>query len=273
MSDLPPPDQSVFFASSQLGQLGPVTFEAICDEIVAGRVPEPVQIAWQGSEGWVDLVSNAHMVEYLNSKRGIPTVPVAEVPPEPVVDQLDEEMDEIFGQLVRASWEHHKEAEFAAHIDDVVVGAMITGTLHNGFSLIDVASTGDHHYLRFEEVSSKARMTVALTHLTESAVSARVLGQRASVVIGYGEPVAEFAKVWQAVKADWRSGFSADADPGTITVDADPASGYIYCQVDLHLAIDDYVGKDWSVNHPLLATHVGATVNALRKYLAGRLAG
>jgi hypothetical protein len=178
----------------------------------------------------------------------------------------------VFGNLVRASWNYLGEHRFAAHIDEVFLGAIITSTLDTGYSLIDLTSDGTHHYLRFENFDDKSRIVVRLTHLTGSLAVAKVLGQRVSAVIGYGERVGNMSKIWSAIQAEMKSSYIQDAEPGTITVDGDLNSGYVYCQVDLFLDIEQYVARDYKIDHALLSSHIGATTHALRKYLRGRFA-
>jgi hypothetical protein len=194
-------------------------------------------------------------------------------PSPPVAGESDDDyQDRMFGQLVRQSWAYLGEHRFAAHIDEIFVGAVITATLDTGYSLIDLTSDGTHHYLRFENLSDRARIIVRLTHLTGSLAVSKVLGQRMSAVIGYGERVSNIGKIWSALQAEMKSSYIQDAEPGTITVDGDMASGYVYCQVDLYLDIDDYVSRDYSIDYPRLSTHVGSVTHALRKYLRGRFA-
>jgi hypothetical protein len=187
-------------------------------------------------------------------------------------ESKDDALDRVFGDLVKESWRYLGEHRFASHIDEVFLGAIITSTLDTGYSLIDLSSDGSHHYLRFENLSDKSRIIVRLTHLTASLALAKVLGQRASAVIGYGEKVGNLAKIWSAIQAEMKSAYIQDAEPGTITVDGDINSGYVYCQVDLYLDIDQYVGRDYGIDYAKLASHIGATTHALRKYLRGRFA-
>lgn len=187
--------------------------------------------------------------------------------------RADEELDRVFGELVRGSWAYFQAHETAAHVDEVFVGALITSTLDNGYSLIDLTSDGSNHYLRFESLGNGTRIVFQVNHLARDLVSARVLGQMASVVIGYGERVSDFDRIWSAMKAEYKSGYLQSPEPGTITVDADVTSGYVYVQVDLYWNIGDYVSDKLAIDYPKLTGHVGATVNALRKYLVGRFRG
>ncbi len=91
-------------------------------------------------------------------------------------------------------------------------------------------------------------------------------------MIGYGEKAKNVSKVMSALKAEFKSGFIQDAEPGTITVDGDLTSGYVYAQVDLYWNIDEYVDADFTTDHAKLADHIRACTNALRKYLRGRFA-
>ncbi|MBX7190500.1 MAG: hypothetical protein K1X94_00495 [Sandaracinaceae bacterium] len=250
----PPPDQALFFVPGPQGPFGPITLHAIVDHVVHGRLPPDVTFTYQGATGWLSIASEPGARRLLDERR------VA----------LDDERDRVFGALVKKSWEYFHQEERATLIDEVLIGAVITSTLDNGFSLIDLRSTGEHHHLRFEELKSRARIVFQLRHLTPSLLASRVLGHQASVIVGYGEPVAEFGRVWQALKAEYKSGFIANPEPGTITVDADVTAGYVYVQIDLLWNIDDYVHADLSVDYGLLTTHVGSTVHALRKYLRGR---
>lgn len=184
----------------------------------------------------------------------------------------DDRLDAVFGELVQRSWDMVTEREFAGHVDEVFLGAVITATLDNGFSLIDLNSDGDHHYLRFENLDDNTRTIFRLRHLTGDIVTSKVLGQQASVVIGYGEKSENISNVISALKAEFKSGFIFNPEPGTITVDGDLTSGYVYAQVDLYLNINDYISDDYKTDYGKLNEHVGATQHALRKYLRGRFA-
>jgi hypothetical protein len=184
----------------------------------------------------------------------------------------DDFQDRVFGDLVRQSWAYLGDHRFASHVDEIFVGAVITSTLDTGYSLIDLTSDGTHHYLRFENLGDRTRIIVRLTHLTASLAVSKILGQRMSAIIGYGERVGNIGKIWSALKAEMKSSYIQDAEPGTITVDGDVASGYVYCQVDLYLDIDDYVSRDYTIDYDRLSTHIGAVTHALRRYLRGRFA-
>ena len=173
---------------------------------------------------------------------------------------------------MESSWDYLQEHRFAGHIDEVFLGAVITSTLDAGYSLIDLSSDGQNHYLRFENLRDNSRVVVRLRHLTGDLAAAKVLGQKASAVIGYGEKMSNASTVVQALKQELKSGFMASSEPGSISVDGDLTSGYVYAQVDLYLEIDKYVQPDYTTDHALLAEHLASCVHALRKYLRGRFA-
>jgi len=219
--------------------------------LAAGRLPPDAVIWYQGLAGWMRISEHPE----LGSPRG----------------QADDEQDRIFGELVKDSWAYFREHELAGHIDEVLVGAIITSALDNGYSLIDLNSDGTHHYLRLEQIQGDhSRLVFQLAHLTPGLVAAKVLGQRMSVVVGYGERMADFGRIWQALKAEFKSGYVQNPEPGTITVDGDVASGYVYVQVDLYLDVKNYVGEAYAIDYQRLNRDVGATMNALKKYLRGR---
>ena len=184
----------------------------------------------------------------------------------------DDHLDAIFGDLVTKSWDWYSDHTFARSIDEVLVGATITGVLDLGHVLIDLTSDGTRHFLRFENTDDQSRLAVRLHHLTGDLTTAKVQGHKASVVVGYGERVRDFTNVWQAIKAELKSGLVARDEPGAISVDGDATTQYVYVQCRLILDVDNYVSRDWSTNTDLLSTHLGACRHALRKYLRGRFA-
>ena len=259
---LPPPDAPAFYASTPSGQVGPLSLTSILAEVAQGRLAENVPVFFQGAPGWIALAEHPELRARLQAER------------EKTVSAYraeDEARDKIFVSLIKDSWDYYHEHERSSQVDEVLVGALIASTLDNGFSLIDLNSDGGHHNLRFESMQNRSRIVFRVNHLTAGLVASRVMGQRASVVIGYGEPVPDFGRVWQALKAEYKSGYIQNAEPGTITVDADMAAGYIYVEVDMYWQIDRYVKSDLTVDYPLLTSHVGASIHALRKYLNGRI--
>jgi hypothetical protein len=184
---------------------------------------------------------------------------------------MSEELDKIFVGLVKESWNHYNETVQNTKMDDLLVGAVIAAMVEQGYSLIDLNSDGVSHYLRFEVLQTKQRLIFQLQNLAEDLVTAKVLGRRARIVIGYGERVNNIGTIWSAFKAEMKSGFLDQQEPGVITCDADMTAGYIYVQVPLILGLDQYLGQNYQVNYQLLQSHIGATVSALAKYLRGRL--
>lgn len=184
---------------------------------------------------------------------------------------MSEELDKIFVGLVKESWKHYEETIKNTRMDELLVGAVIASSVEQGYSLIDLTSDGVNHYLRFEFLSTKKRMIFQLQNLSEDLVTAKVLGRRARIVVGYGESVSNISTIWSALKSEFKSGFLDVTEPGIITTDADLASGYIYVQVPLILNLDKYLGEDYDVNIELLQKHLHATVSSLEKYLRGRI--
>jgi hypothetical protein len=186
---------------------------------------------------------------------------------------MSEELEKIFVSLVDASWKKYNEEIYNAHLDDLLVGAMIASTVEQGYSLIDLTSDGVSHYLRFEYLSTKQRLIFQLQNLSEDLITAKVLGRHARVVIGYGVMVSNIGALWQALKAEVKSGFLDVTEPGVITCDADLETGYIYVQVPLLLDLDQYFTSGYHVNYELLQRHTHAVVHSLAKYLNGRISG
>lgn len=186
------------------------------------------------------------------------------------VQTTDGDLDAVFAGLVQESWHYHHLVENTLRVDDLLVGALITVTLDAGNVLIDLTSDGTNHFLRFEDPEDRARVTMALTHLTRDVTMAKAVGQRASLVVGYGEPMKSFGRVMDALRKETKSGYVTTAEPGVVTFDADSESQYVYAQISLYLDVDQYVGEELEVEYALLAGHVTATIHALRKFLRGR---
>lgn len=180
--------------------------------------------------------------------------------------------DQIFVGLVQDSWRRYNEGVQNTHLDELFVGAVISSTVEQGYSLIDLTSNGVAHFLRFEYLPTKQRLIFQLHNLSEDLVAAKVLGRQARVVIGYGELISNAAAVFQALQAEAKSSALLDTnEPGVITCDADLATGYIYTQISLLFDLDQYLSVEYQVNYQLLQQHISATVHALSKYLRGRL--
>lgn len=279
---MPRPDEDVLHVHSTAGQIGPISRTTLARTLAEGGIPASANLWMDGMGGWEPLDTHrATLLDGIGAQPVVEPVVAERIVAEPIVaaesvtvagETADDALDRVFGDLVKNSWSYLEEHRFAAHIDEVFVGAVITSTLDTGYSLIDLSSDGTHHFLRFENLSDRTRIVVRLTHLTGSLAIAKVLGQRMSAIIGYGEKVGNMGKIWSAIQAEMKSAYIQDAEPGTITVDGDMNSGYVYCQVDLTLDIERYVSKTYAVDYPQLSSHIGATTHALRKYLRGRFA-
>lgn len=183
----------------------------------------------------------------------------------------DDEQDAIFAGLVRESWRYHHLLEDTTRVDDVFVGALITATVEAGQALIDLNSDGTNHFLRFEDPDDRSRISMNITHLTRDVTTAKAVGQRASVVFGYGEPLKSFGKVFGAIRQEAKSGYLGRSEPGVVTFDADGESHYLYTQIDMYLDLDEYISPEFAVDYDKLRAHVFATVHALRKFLRGKV--
>lgn len=295
---LPGPHEGVIHVHTQAGgQIGPMSRSELKDKVEKGEISSAANLWFDGMGGWEPLESHkaalfgdlgarpsaaaaaapaaAPAAAAKPAERSIDFAEAKNVPVESkpkAGESRDDALDRVFGDLVKESWRYLGEHRFASHVDEVFLGAIITSTLDTGYSLIDLSSDGTHHYLRFENLTDKSRIIVRLTHLTSSLALAKVLGQRASAIIGYGEKIGSIQKIWGALQAEMKSSYIQDTEPGTITVDGDINSGYVYCQVDLYLDIDQYVSRDYTIDYNKLSSHIGATTHALRKYLRGRFA-
>lgn len=185
----------------------------------------------------------------------------------------DEEKEQIFTGLVKDSWKRFNEHYHHAKVDDVLLGAVVAANVRSGYSLIDLNSDGTNHFLRFENLQDHTRLVFRLHHLAEDLTVAKVQGHLADVSIGYGEKTGDLGAIWSTLKAEMKSMFVMQAEPGIMTFDADLTGGYIYGQIGLLLDLDDYIEvSTFQVDLPKLQSHIGSVVHSLQKYLRGRLA-
>ncbi len=274
---LPPPEAPAIYVGTAQGQLpGPLSLDALTQQAVNGQLPADAMIWYEGLPGWIRLADHPELREHIAARQGRGAPPASAPAPMPGVTSAprlsDEAMDRGFAQLITASWDYYHANLFAKHVDEVFIGAVITSTLDNGYSLIDLNSDGSNHFLRFQQMQEGSRVIYQLRHLAHSPAEAKVLGHIASVTIGYGERSANAGRLWNALKAEFKSGYIQSAEPGTITIDADMESGYIYGQVDMYWNISDYVDAHYQANLAKLTEHIAVTINALRKFLHGRMA-
>lgn len=282
--------QPVHWLDAAGGQQGPQPLEAVVQQVKAGTLPAGTNVWWEGAPGWTPL-------NQLGLDLGQPPPP-ASASAALMSGMADQELDDEFIDLVGRSWEMYKETEYATSIDEATLGGVITALVDCGFVLIDLETAGAlyaavgadpaagttaaagtsvgstptsaHHQLRFEEPETKARVTVAIEHLTPDVASAKMIGHRASAIIGYGERVKEFNKVGQAIRQEMQSNLVLSPEPGTVTFDADLSSGYVYAQIDLLLELDRYVSEDLAVDHELLRRHLAAVVYTMKTFVQSR---
>ena len=304
---MPDPQTPVHWIDTAGNQQGPEPWETVTARVHAGQIPPSTQVWWEGAPGWqaYDQAAPA-AASPVPTPAAVPT-PEAATPQsasQALMSGLtDQELDDEFIGLVGRSWEMYKETEFATSIDEAMLGGIITALVDCGFVLIDLetagalfgaaapAATGTtttttttttsttavdstataaHHQLRFEEPQTRARVTVAMEHLTADVASAKMIGHRASAIIGYGERVNDFAKVGQAVRQEMQSNFVLSPEPGTVTFDADMSSGYVYAQIDLLLELDRYVDEDLAADHELLRRHLASVVYTMKMFVQSR---
>jgi hypothetical protein len=263
--------QAVHWIDAAGQQQGPQPLSAVVEQLKSGKLPATTQVWWEGSPGWTPL-----------NQTGVDLGPPA--PPVTASGALmsgltDQQLDDEFIDLVGRSWQMYKETEFATSIDEAMLGGVITAMVDCGFALIDLetanawAGTAGAHRLRFEEPADHSRVNVSLQHLTPDPAVAKMIGHRASAVIGYGQRVPEFGKVGQAVKQEMQSSFIVSPEPGTVTFDADISSGYVYAQIDLLLEIERYVDEHLGVDHELLRKHIASVVYTMKTFIHARFGG
>ncbi|MFI0433427.1 MAG: DUF4339 domain-containing protein [Candidatus Nanopelagicales bacterium] len=299
---MPSPQELIYWVDAQQAQQGPEPFEALLKRAAAGQVGLSTPVWWNGQDGWIALGEIEGVTLPLPPRGAVPPAAAAGTgssakPAQPgaapnasaalMSGMADQELDDEFMALVSRSWELYKETEFAMAIDEAMLGGVITAMVDCGFVLIDlntaspwaVASTATevgstatvgHHQLRFEEPTTHARVAVSLEHLTPDPATAKVMGHRASAIIGYGERVPNFNQVGQAVRQEVQSSFIASPEPGTVTFDADMSSGYVYAQIDLLLELERYVDSQLAVDHELLRRHLASVVYTMQTFIETR---
>ena len=279
LPELPEPDVLIHVHTAA-GQTE-LSRRQIHDQLVGGQVASTDLFWFSGMDSWQPIGDHPALIDLskppVESVESAETVPI--VSPTPAAperdshresDLSDDELDVVFGELIEESWAYHSDHSFASHIDEVMVGALITDGVRRGLSLIDLSSDGTNHYMRFEKIGDGSRGIIRLTHLPGNMTTAATQGHRVAAVIGYGEKLKNFSRVWSAIKAEYKSGLVARDTPGAISVDGDMSSQYVYVQIRLFLKIDDYIERDYSIDYHRLDEHLDATLNALRKYLRGR---
>ena len=297
---MPEPQQLVHWLDANGNQVGPEPFETVRQRVQAGQIPATTPIWWEGAAEWTPFGSAAGDTPVGGAPAG---AAVATTASEALMSGMtDQQLDDEFIGLIGRSWEMYKETELATSIDEAMLGGIITALVDCGFVLIDLETAGAwaamaaaggtgttttatggvdvgstatsaHHQLRFEEPETHARVTVAVQHLTPDVASAKMIGHRASAILGYGERVPNFSQVGQALRQEVQSTFVVSPEPGTVTFDADLSSGYVYAQVDLLLELDRYVADDLAVDHDLLRRHLASVVYTMKTFVRTRFGG
>ncbi|MEL6181187.1 MAG: DUF4339 domain-containing protein [Myxococcota bacterium] len=268
------PDNRQWFCNSPEGNKGPFSHSQMLELMSRGVVTGQTWIWRDGFDNWTMVRDSGDFPETSSATSATsPSQDAAQALEMMSSQQRDDHLDGIFSKLVENSWERYNRRLQASEVDEVLVGAVITATLDNGYALIDLESDGTSHRLRFEQLSSGNRIIFRLTHNTGNLLSAKVLGHEAKVTVGYGERVREFGRVWKALRQEMKGGYVRQAEPGIITVDGDMSSQYVYVLVGMIWDLDDYLDPNdpYVVRYPKLTEDIGASIHALRKYLKGRL--
>lgn len=251
---------------------GPHPEAHLARRIAAGELP-PETGAWhEGLDGWTTLAALAPKDDVAAPAGAAAGVIADSVAVVGASSKDGEALEGAFASLVKKSWAHYNQSLFAGRVDEILLGAIITVMVERGSALIDVNSDGTNHYVRFERLGDKSRTYFRVNHMTPNPVAAKVQGHLVSVIVGYGEFIDNFSVIWNAIKAEYRSGLIQTAEPGTITVDGDMETRYAYVQVDLYWNAGDYV-DNWRVDYDKLGNDMDAVIHVLRKYLRGRFRG
>lgn len=264
--------EMTWICASPDGNKGPYTRAQMEGLLAAGHINAESWIWRQGMANWTQLGPSG---DFPNKPAGA-AAPAAL----PQAASGDDAMDALFIGQVKKSWERLNRKLTASQLDEVVVGAVITGVLDTGYSLIDLGSDGHNHNLRFEDVKNGNRV---IFQLSTGGSFAALLGavdgsssrpQEANITIGYGERVRDFNKIMTALRQEMKGGFIHEPEPGIITIDGDISSQYVYVQVNLIWDLKDYLDpkNPYKVIYPKLSQDIAASIHALRKYLRGRFA-
>lgn len=295
------PETQVHWTDPDGMQHGPVPADQVVSRIQAGELPASTMLWWPEAPGWMPADQVPGLADHLASGAGAPPAE-APAPAGPdsaaaptaggagdaggqggpaadgghatdaLMDGLsDQELDDEFIALVDRSWEMFKETEKASTIDEAIVAGIVTALVDSGFVLIDI-TTGTQHALRFEVPTTGARVTIDLQHLTADLASARNIGHRAELVVGYGERLGNASQIGQALRGEVASSFVATPEPGTVSFDADISSGYVYARIELYLEPERYIDDSLAVDHDLLRRHIAALVHTMRTFVHTRFA-
>lgn len=284
----PQPTDMVHWIDQQGRQLAPEPYEILLQRVAAGAVPPTTLVWWDGAPGWAPL-------NQVTGETGPDTPGSAEAQAAAATATgalmsglTAQELDDEFMGLFRRSRDIYQETGLDTSIGEAMLGAIITALVDCGYVLIDLdaASTwagggassaevassaiGAHHQLRFEQPVDRSRVTVAIKLLTPGSTAAPVNEHRAIATIGYGQRVPNSSQVSRAVQQQSQSIQMSSPEPGTVTFDADLASGDIFAEVDLLLELQRYVSEDLAVDHELLRRHLASVVYTLKTFVQAR---
>lgn len=268
------PDNGLYVAVGDKST-GPHTKQQLSAMRAEGKINAEALFWFDGLPQWTRIADHPIWRQIAGSAAA-PAAPVAAPVAAPASSASSgraptaDDHERIFGDMLKESWRYHN-AHFAASVtDDVFIGLLISCTLDNGWSLIDMNSDGSNHFLRFENFKDQSRVYYQVRHMTHGLTEQKTLGNRVGIIVGYGERTNDFARMWSTLKQELKSGYLQSPEPGTITFDADMTAGYIYVQVDMFWKMEDYIGEGFTTDPKRLDRDVDACMHTLRKYLRGR---
>src|SRR3954469_10655368 len=125
---LPPGNVPAIYVGTQQGQLGPMALDALLHGVGTGQIPGDAAVWDEGLPSWVRLGDHPELRDRLTRSQAPVMAPPAPqmVPAAPAGPQRsDDQMDRLFGNLVKASWDYYNQNLFANHVDEVFIGAVI----------------------------------------------------------------------------------------------------------------------------------------------------
>lgn len=289
----PDPDLKVIMVFDAAGQRGPVSRRELLQQLGDGEVDWGGHFWFDGLPDWLSISGHAEIVaEITDASQSSPnpsTLPKdtgeralgrSDDPWSPSARQqaaLEQGGSDAmadgdwaaFGELLTQTWEWDEEWNFSTQVDEVFMGALITGTLNQNYFLMTLDSDGTHHDLGFEHNDGTSRITYRISYLSDTLPVAKVLGHRVSVLFGYGER-ATAPHVDSAAPRAERFGLEKMASPGTLILLRDAESDFLFAKMEITLNISEYVGENYSVDTHRLGNLVKAVTVALRSYLRHR---
>ena len=119
--DFPSADQVVVHVHHNGQNLGPFSGPQVVAMLDGGEITADAPFWFPGMSDWIPLKQQPEFAQtYRTAAPAAAPQPAAAPPPVPRTE--DDRMDEIFGQLVDASWDYLDDHNFASRIDEVFFG-------------------------------------------------------------------------------------------------------------------------------------------------------